>query len=107
MTITWQRTAHYPGIGPDFYESEKVQYGYDYQQTYAEGSVQTRVNGPNTAYATVRYSIEWGSAIEDVWVICLNKHFLGSHAGQQARAWCRYLIANPVSSWQEFEEKKS
>ena len=63
MKLTWQRTAHYPGIGPDFYESEKVQYGYGYQQTYAQGTVKTRVNGPNTAYATVRYSIEWGSAI--------------------------------------------
>ncbi len=103
MKLTWTRTAHYPGTGPDHYECEKIPYGRDYQKTYAQGFVQTRVNGPCTAYAQVRYTCEWGS--NSLFGLDINKHFLGSHAGQQARAWCAFLITNPLSSWRDFREE--
>jgi hypothetical protein len=79
-----------------------MQYGHDYQHTFAYGRVETRVNGIGTAYAEVAFSVEW--ATKEKWGITINKHFFGSHAGQQARAWCVYLIAHPPSSWLPFSQ---
>ena len=100
--MNWKLKLRYPYPGPDFWESDKVQHGLDYQGLFAQATVQTRVNGVGTAYATVRYSVESASP-KLIWGVDINKHFRGTHAGQQARAWCRYMMENPFSSWQTWD----
>ena len=105
ISSVWTRTHHYPYPGPDFFQTERVQFGKDYSHTYIQGHVETRVNGPGTAYGWVRISVEW--ATNGVRGIDITKHFKGSRAGQQARAWCIYMMKNPPSSWQQFERQKT
>jgi len=102
--FSWERTAHYPYPGPDFYRSNKVQYGVDYKGTFVQAWIQIRVNGPCTAYSRVRFSVEWAS--HDCWGLELRKHFSGPRAGQKARAWCTYQLYHAPSSWALFQEKK-
>ena len=103
MKPNWKETARYPYPGPVFYETGKYQYGLDYQMTFVRGFVETRVNGPNTAFAITTYTIEWVSGQQ--YGISINKHFHSPRAGQQARAWCEYMITHPISGWLPFKEQ--
>ena len=102
--FTWSLTAHYTRPGPDFYTSDKLQYGTESYLLYCRAEVETRVNGPKTAFAKITFSVEWASNM--TFGLDFNKHFFGTHAGQQARAWCNYLLNNPPSSWQTWNRDK-
>lgn len=106
MRFTFTETARYRSPGPVFYESNELPIGLDYQRIFSRALVQSRVNGANTAYATLFIIIKWASDASSHWSISLNRHFFGRAAAHKARAWCNFLLNNPPSSWQKIEEPK-
>ena len=103
--FVYSETVRYPSPGPIFYKSNKVQYGREWDKLFLEAHVETRVNGPGTAYARVVLSVEWASNLH--WGISINRHLLGKRAGQRARAWCNYMLKNPPSSWEEWDKPQT
>ena len=100
----WRVTSDYPGRGPVFYASNKVQYGLDYQGKFIEAHVSIRTNGPNTAFARITLSVEWAS--NEFWGVEIYSHFNGRNAGRSAKAWCNYHLNHPPTGWQRWKKKK-
>lgn len=81
--------------GPIFYVTNEVQNPPpDLNKVAMWGTYESRVNGPNTAYATFYYEIRWPMDPDQWFGFTLNKHFVGDNAGQKARRWLNYLLEN-------------
>ena len=103
--FNWTRDkTHYGKKDPIFYYSDKHDIGLKpHQKRFMKAMIETRANGPNTAFASITTSVEWLSDRSSHWGWNLARHFFGHHAGQKARAWCNYLLNNPPSHIRKWE----
>jgi hypothetical protein len=105
--FSWSKKADYGKHGPIFYKSDKQPIFDSHNKQFAEATIETRVNGKNTAYAIVNLSVEWASNIQ--WGYTISRHFTdSSQAGNKARSWCNYFLNNPpyyIWTWSKHLEK--
>jgi len=99
--FTWKIKTDYGRYGPINYESNKIQILEYHKKQFVKASISSRVNGPCTAFAGVKFSVEWTSNL--IWGFELKRHFKGKQAGNKARGWCNYLLNNPPYYSNEFQ----
>ena len=83
----FKKVQEYKRRGPIFYKSNLIQYRRQYEKCKAE--IESRVNGPNTAFAEIKFfHIIYKQGFR------LYRHFSGHNCFRQAEKWCNWLLNN-------------
>ena len=77
--------------GPRFYDSDDKQYYRYFEKCRAQ--IESRVNGPKTAYAKITYFSAFFTGQEFGYY--LYAHFSGNNCFKQAQGWCNWLLNHP------------
>jgi len=88
----WKKIRSYGKRSPIFYKSDRKRVGIEHNKMFIMAEVQTRINGPNTAWGRIYLTVEWPTFDEQKWGWQLYRHESGHNASHKIRAWCNYLL---------------
>jgi hypothetical protein len=87
---------------PCHYKSDKHPVLQKYSRVFMKAHVASRINGFNTAYAELIWTVEWPTLEESKWGYIIYSHFRGKDALVQAKRWCNFLLNNPPHGIHKF-----
>lgn len=80
---------------PCHYESSKEPILRDCNEQFVKARIASRINGFNTAFAEISWTVEWATPLDQKWGFRMYRHFKGKKAFNQSKQWCDYFLNNP------------
>ncbi len=80
---------------PCNYISKKEIIFEPYRKLFLKARICSRINGFNTAFAEISWSVEWPTINHQKWGFDIHRHFNGKYSFIKAKSWCNFFLNNP------------